>query len=278
MDTYEKTFPLDPGLFPYTKQKIEELRNARRRLDNAFFFDLVLTEIAQVASPARLYPPRSSQEVRLLHEAIYNSPVDLLKKQCCIYYIMLDWDANGEYARRCRIPDNYRALMDAYWHLDRGKDPDAAFASLCAPGLTPNFASKIMHAFSAANRPDLVVLLVQTLDIRLDNDDKLETYLRAMARVSTSSAVLFTRNLPIEVRRGMFEMVIRIASVNLASFPFDDLEFGWLAEVLPEGILIKQLVARGQFQAAVRHAGSESHSLRTGLRAACFDVERWQAD
>lgn len=293
MDPYESTFPLDPSLFPYTKATAQQLRESRKSLDNALFFDLVLTEVAQVREPARLYPPRSSADVRALHEAIERCPVDLLKKQCCIYYILRDWNAHEEYASRQHIPHTYRALMDSYWHLDRA-DPQQAYHSLCSPGLTPNFAGKILRTVAAQKRSDLVVLLVQTLGVALDADAKLDTYLQALARVDLSTAFFYTRRLAPERRRRAFELVLREAVASgptglrvVADFPFHDElgESAWVDELLPtlgpaavDALAVRQAWLGRMADAYTlrdRH-GVGWHSLKSQLYDSCVAVEQKQ--
>ena len=294
MDSYEATFPLDPNLFPYTKATVTQLRDARKRLENTLFIDLVLTEVAQIKNPAKLYPPRSSADLRALHDAIERCPVDLLKKQCCIYYVLRDWSGVYEaYANRQYIPTTYRALMDSYWHLDRG-DADAAFHSLCSPGLTPNFASKILQALATLDRPDLVVLLVQTLDIKLDSDDKLTLYLESLAKIDLTAALFHTRRLSSSdgQRRRFFELVVTLAIANkagqrvVADFPFDaEVETAWLDAILPtlgeaavETLAVRQTWL-GRMTDAYRlrdRYGVGSHALKAQLFDSCLEIEQKQ--
>lgn len=287
MSTLPAAFPLEPSKFPYTKSTVAEKRNARATLQNQLFFDLVLTEVARIPNPAKLYPPRNSAELRTLHEAIAACPVDLLKKQCCLYYVLRDWDTHEQYARDQLIPHNYCALMDSYWYLDQARY-EQALRALTTPGLTPNFATKIMATFSMAGQGPMLVQYVQTLQNPLDTMDKMTLYLDALVRMDVRAAIRYTRTLG-ELRESLFERVLEHAKTTkeggrvLADYPFDEQEERWAFEVLSRqpgnGLeaLILRLTMLGDAPTVLKlrsqHGGGPAE-LNTAMRRALHPVEQ----
>lgn len=250
MSGFDVTFPLNPTNFPYTKQVIQAKRNARTLLGGELFFDQVLRDVARVeVDPGKLYPPRTLSDLRALHEAVERSPVDLLKKQCCLYYVLRDWedvktrdnndtdddddDENEDrddrhgyaagYAATQGVPENYRALMDGYWALDNARYAEA-LARLTTPGLTPNFTTKIMATFAKAGEGARMVRFVQTVQPALDTEEKVDLYLDALVRVDVARTILFTRTTTTtaatttareggdDLRRRLFERVMAYAA------------------------------------------------------------------
>lgn len=251
MTSFSSIFSLDPKRFPYTKQITQAKRESRKQLDGVLFFDLVLSEVAQVPNPAKLYPPRSISDLRTLHEAIEKCPVDLLKKQCCLYYILRDWNTHLEYAKKQHIPRNYCNLMESYWLLDNNLY-EPALAALTMPGLTPNFATKILQAFGSSDNHNLLVTYVHTLQTALDTDIKVELYLDALMRLDIGRAIIYSRTLPEPVRHRSFTTIIDFAKSThdgatvIVDFPFDGDETAWLYNNLSNspGLGLEALVLR----------------------------------
>ncbi|CCG80884.1 Putative uncharacterized protein [Taphrina deformans PYCC 5710] len=284
--SFAATFSLDPSKFPYTKQCIATKRNARVSLQNQLFFDLVLAEVARIPESSRLYPPRNTTDLRNLHEAIEGCAVDLLKKQCCIYYILRDWDTHTEYAEEQLIPQTYCALMDSYWYLDNQKNKEA-LNSLLTPGLTPNFATKIMSTFERAGDHSMLVTYVQTMQNPLDTEEKTRAYLKALMRVDVSRALFFTRTTTVAPRQSLFNEVVDHAKTTkegvdtLARFPFDVSEGQWAFENLSRTpgpgmeALIVRLTMMGDTSAVIKlrekHGGGKpdlNNALKESLHSA----------
>ena len=287
MASFAATFSLDPKKFPYTKQIAQSKRDFRQKLDGVLFFDLVLTEVAQVTNPAKLYPPKNTADLRTLHEAIEKCPVDLLKKQCCIYYILRDWDTHEDYAKAQYIPDNYCNLMTSYWHLDNGKC-DEALQSLTMPGLIPNFATKILQTFTAAKRYELLVTYVHTLQPSLDTDEKVKLYIKGLVHLDVGRAIMYTRTLADHLRQPLFEAVINRAKSShegatiLSDFPFTKEEDAWLYTILSQSqghgleALALRLTMIGKTTEVLklrRIAGGGRHDVNNSLRDSSTEVQ-----
>lgn len=287
MSSFAATFSLDPTKFPYSRQTVTAKREARTFLHNQLFFDLVLAEVAQVPNSTKLYPPRSLSDLRNLHQAIENCPVDLLKKQCCIYYILRDWRTHLEYAEEQMIPYNYCKLIDSYWYLDNGKYAEALL-SLTSPGLTPNFATKIMQTFLKSDNSAMVVTYVRTIQNPLDTEEKIDLYLGALMRLNIRQALLFTKTTDTAVRRKLFRRVLEFAqetqqgTLILVDFPFDQEEEKWAYEELSgrpgPGLeaLILRLTHLGERVEVLRlrdKFGGGRTSITDALRSVCHNVE-----
>lgn len=285
--SFAATFSLDPSKFPYSKQTITQKRGHRTTLKDELFFDLVLTEVARIPNPTKLYPPKNIADLRHLHEAIESCPVDLLKKQCCIYYILCDWDTQSEYAKDQAIPQNYCNLMESYWFLDNQQYSNA-LQSLTVPGLTPNFATKIMATLMDSGNHEMLLTYVQTLQTPLDTEEKVNYYLKALMRVDVSRALFFTRTTTTTLRKSLFQAVLKYAKTThenakiLIGFPFDGEEETWSYDLLStaHGLGLEALVLRLLMLGKTKEAlvlrekeGGGRHELTHAMKSHINEVE-----
>ena len=285
--SFASIFSLDPKKFPYTKECSTAKRDARKKLQGVLFYDLVLTEVAQIGNPAKLYPPRNISDLRALHEAVEKCPVDLLKKQCCIYYVLRDWKTHTDYGKSQCIPENYCNLMDSYWHLDNENAPEAIM-SLTQPGLTPNFATKIMQVLTIYERYDFLVQYVHTIQNALDTNEKVDLYITALSHVNMGRALLFSRSLADHIRHKAFISLLDRACMHHATakivsdFPFTEEEDTWanqhLAQVPGLGLetLILRLTMLGRTNEVIklRHKfGGGRHDITNSLKANLTGIE-----
>jgi Nuclear pore complex assembly len=70
-----------------------------------------------------LYPPKNSNDLHKLYNAIQKCDLDILRKHSLVYYLLLDWKnaSQARYARRYLIPSQFQKLMDGYWAMDHGQ-------------------------------------------------------------------------------------------------------------------------------------------------------------
>ena len=72
---------------------------------------------------SKLYPPRSNQDLRTLHERIVSSPSPDHHKQSLLYYILKDIPHSSQlaesFAKDYFLPSKYKIFVDGLWFLDR---------------------------------------------------------------------------------------------------------------------------------------------------------------
>ncbi|KAG5518135.1 hypothetical protein PMAC_003321 [Pneumocystis sp. 'macacae'] len=193
--SFNKIYSQNSKDFPYNVQLLNTIKNFRKIHNGKLFFDLLLTEIAFVSKPEKLYPPKTLSDLKKLYFAIENSKIDELKKNCYHYYVLKDWNMDEKFSNDVFIPIIYRKLMDSYWYLDRMRFQDA-FSSLCTPNLVPNFPEKILNSFyflSGERGSHMTVAYASLMSLPLDTDEKLNLYMSALIKVDIPSAYFFLK-------------------------------------------------------------------------------------
>ncbi|KTW31024.1 uncharacterized protein T551_01576 [Pneumocystis jirovecii RU7] len=193
--SFRKIYSQNSKDFPYNVQLLNTIKSFRKTHDGKLFFDLLLTEIAFIPHPEKLYPPKTFSDLKKLYFAVENSQIDELKKNCYHYYVLKDWNMDEKFSCDVFIPIIYRKLMDSYWYLDRMRFQDA-FSSLCTPNLIPNFPEKILNSFyflSGERGPQMTVAYISLMSLPLDTDEKLNLYMSALIKVDIPSAYSFLK-------------------------------------------------------------------------------------
>jgi hypothetical protein len=67
---------------------------------------------------AKLYPPKTRDDLRRLYEKIEESETDTLKKTCFYYYLLKDFKADGKFALDAAIPEQFCQLISGFYALD----------------------------------------------------------------------------------------------------------------------------------------------------------------
>lgn len=201
--------------------------------------------------------------------------------------MLRDWNMHEQYAEEQLMPWNYCRLMDSYWYLDNGKYSEA-LVSLTSPGLTPNFATKIMQTFEKSGNGAMIVTYVQTIQNALDTEEKIGLYLRALMKLDLRQSFIFTRTTDNSIRQKLFLQVLEFAqqsqaaALKLADYPFDQDEEKWLYEALSQrpGLGLEALVLRlthlGERIEVLRlrnKFGGGQPAITNALRSVCHDVE-----
>lgn len=71
----------------------------------------------------KVYPPKTSADLRSLFTHIVSSELDIHHKQALIYYILRDCrsapEAAAQFASTFHLPEKYRLFIEALWNMDR---------------------------------------------------------------------------------------------------------------------------------------------------------------
>ncbi len=275
--SFSDIFSLDPNHFPYTKQFVLDVRKRRSEQSGVLFFDLVLLEVAQVQNGSNLYPPSNLADLRHLYEAISHSPVDELKKQCCFYYILRDWNMQKKYAEENLIPSNYCLLMDSYWFLEKSCYEEA-LRRLVSPGLNANFGDKILDTLFSAEQYSALIKYIQTTQMILETESKKRIYLMALLQLDISQAIFYTRSVLTPLRQTLLDLVIEHCikiehkAIVVANFPFEKMEEKWIMELLKgrngagRDILVLRLFHTGRIAESIKLARDDSSANYTPIR------------
>ncbi|KAL1406818.1 hypothetical protein Q8F55_006227 [Vanrija albida] len=198
----------DLAALPYgsTSHDIEARRRASP--DGKLFYDRLL-KFASLDGPS-LYPPSSPSAFRRLLHAIHTSPIDRLKRDCFVYYLVRDGDAQPEmdvddaessssasssrahaFARARCLPRTWQTLIDGYWLLDNGRYEEGV-AALRDPGLPAvDFVPSIVEALTTNVSPparalSFVYAFLLSPDRTQQDGDKVENDAALLASASVA--------------------------------------------------------------------------------------------
>lgn len=176
-------FDVSPDGFPFHPQRVAQIESRRTELNDRLIYDLLLSS-GGIHDPVSLYPPTDAESLQRLLDAIAGSRYDTLKKDSLVYFL-LKWhqDAREEGFAKVRcIPPQFRALSDAYWHLDSGIHVERAVSLLADQRLNRDHTSKILHALSLTKEPSrLIVSYVNSAKPLLDIPADITAYTIALA-------------------------------------------------------------------------------------------------
>jgi hypothetical protein len=221
---------------------------------------------------AKIYPPKTDNALKQLHQQICEANMSTHHKFSIFYYILLDFDqtagresVSDAFVDASGMPKKYQIFMKGLWYLDR-QDFSVRFALAIAdaeadsilqraleyishPSLIPDFADDIITVLvhSAEDRDYSIALsyfyAVQPI---LKTSAALELLFDAMASTNISEALFYSRTHPPHTRELLFRQLI--ASVldsphdelserasQLTFLPFDKSEEAWFEEYLLHG-------------------------------------------
>ncbi|KAI0127592.1 nuclear pore complex assembly-domain-containing protein [Xylariales sp. AK1849] len=244
--------------FPYNRTFIQEADAYRRSFEGVLFIDRVLTALGH--SKARtMYPPKSDNNLRQLHEQITASnAIATHHKLSVLYYLLLDIDdLSGNdsskadtFASRSGLPAKYQIFMKGLWYMDRHAFA-LALEYLAHPSLLPEFADDIIIVLvrHASKDGDYTLPLAywHTVQPVLKSPTALDLLFDALSRSNVSEALQFSRARPEATREQLFQRLVLSVldgasseesadrASELASLPFDAAEEEWFKECLRSG-------------------------------------------
>ncbi|KAL7267625.1 hypothetical protein RUND412_009779 [Rhizina undulata] len=285
---------VDEKKFPYTKERIAKISRNRVLLDNLLFFDVLLTEIAHIDDPSRLYPPKNTTALRHMYftiEQIDDTKLDRLKKNSFYYYVLKDFDRawNGcnfaeQYARMNLIPMSFCNLIDGVYALDNLEFEDA-LRHLTDPSVTPFAPHKIMSTFltqaGSTLGPVLVSTFVQVTQPVLDTDASIRTYFTALKLTCIENAFTYQRTVPVHLQEELFTKLIdycltnkpQMNALKLVNFPFNPEE-----QAMFDKYIKKSSISIAQDTAMIRqiHQGQYNYVLNSAHSAQHQDEAQLQ--
>ena len=234
------------------------------------FSDLTLMICIQAS---KLYPPRSTQDLKNLHGLIVSSESPDHHKQSVLYYMLKDGShSNGQaaqnFAQVSYLPENYKIFIDGIWYLDRLKfevhpahvilswvhtdtlSCKNALEYLTEPGLIPTYPDEILYALcrhAPENDSSLPLAYYHTVLPSIASSKVLEAFFFILCRSSITEAFFFLREQGESIHHDLFEKLIDFVLVHssggirakrgieLISLPLDDAENDCFEKYLKEG-------------------------------------------
>ncbi|KAF2237487.1 hypothetical protein EV356DRAFT_574268 [Viridothelium virens] len=238
-----------------THNDYETIREHRRRLDGELFFDRLLKLLR--VNAARLYPPKTNDDLRELHGRIVAAPIADHNKQSLFYYILKDFDdedqreeqSSLDFANRFAMPGRYRVYVDGLWELDH-LNFRKALDDLTDPSCIPTFPDEILDTLlrhTPTHEQDLALVYYHTVSPPLANEIIRDSFFKHLAKLSITEAYIFSRQQSDPTHRHLFELLITSAlkeeigearaarCVELVNLPFDREEEDWFEEHLIDG-------------------------------------------
>ncbi|CCT71663.1 uncharacterized protein FFB20_03484 [Fusarium fujikuroi] len=276
---------------PYDRETQRDIEHSRKEFEGALFIDRVLRAVG--ITKAKIYPPKTDNALKQLHQQICESTMSLQHKFSIFYYILLDFDltagresASDAFVDASGMPKKYQIFMKGLWYLDR-QEYSRALEYVSHPSLIPDFADNIMTVLiQSAQDGDYSIALsyFYTVQPKLKTSAALELLFGAMAKTNISEALFYSRTQSPHTRELLFRQLI--ASVldsphdelserasQLTFLPFDKSEETWFEEYLLHGngkthkkakdTLVMRKIACDQFSdvAKIRHGGQWSGIL-----------------
>ncbi|KAK8043791.1 hypothetical protein PG994_012629 [Apiospora phragmitis] len=227
---------------------------------------------------SKLYPPKSEEVLRQLHEQIAKSnSIEDHHKLSVIFYILLDFDADkaDSFARRAGVPTKYQIFMRGLWNMDR-QAYAVALEHLAHPSLQAEFADDIITTLVRHGSPDedytLPLVYYHTVQPVLKSPQAIELLFDAMVCSNVSEALAFARTRSDAMREQLFQRLVADVlderrgaetaerACELAALPFDAVEEGWFQDFLTTGggkrlkaakdTLVMRQIAVGQVSSA----------------------------
>ncbi|KAH7002326.1 nuclear pore complex assembly-domain-containing protein [Ilyonectria destructans] len=239
---------------PYDRKLQHEIESSRKSFDGILFIDRVLRAVG--ITKAKVYPPKTDNAVKQLHQQICDANMSMHYKFSLFYYVLLDFDeASGHqnvseaFVEASGMPKKYQIFMKGLWYMDK-QDFARALEYIAHPSLIPDFADDIITVLvrrAQGNDYTLALSYFQTVQPILKTSAALELLFNAMARTSVSEALFYSRTHPTHTRQLLFRQLV--ASVlegrageefstrasELAFLPLDSAEEEWFEEYLTTG-------------------------------------------
>ena len=249
----------------------ERTRDHRRTLDHELFFDRLLKVLhvngathpaivlfyANDPSASHLYPPRTNQDLRELHQRIVAAPIARHHKLSLLFYILKDFDDDDarddqlsmEFSEDFFLPERYRIYVSGLWELDH-LNFRRALDFLTEPSLIPTFPDEILETLlkhTRSHEQDLALAYYHTVSPPLANEKIRDLFFEHLAKISITETYTFAREQGDPIHRVLFEMLISVALTNetgearatrcveLVNLPFDEEEEEWFEEHLTNG-------------------------------------------
>ncbi|KAI9288167.1 nuclear pore complex assembly-domain-containing protein [Umbelopsis sp. AD052] len=143
-----------------------------------------------------LYPPRNSNDLHKLYNAIQKCDLDILRKHSLVYYLLLDWKnaSQARYARRYLIPSQFQKLMDGYWAMDHGQYEDGV-KSLADPGVEADWSDKILQTLYELSSHQLALQYAAISKHRSDIPEDIILRMKLFVKCDIVRAFYFQREI-----------------------------------------------------------------------------------
>ncbi|KAF2033325.1 hypothetical protein EK21DRAFT_58995 [Setomelanomma holmii] len=151
IEDFEAVFPHGVTYAPGIVQQIQEFQHA---LGGRTYFErlLDLLKVKGASNEARIYPPKSHQQLHDLHQRIISAETSLHNKHCLIFYLLKDLSpqiheatelATG-FARNVHLEKRFWTFIEGLWALDH-LEFRTAVENLTHPSIIPTFPDDIMY-------------------------------------------------------------------------------------------------------------------------------------
>ncbi|KAF2176344.1 hypothetical protein K469DRAFT_678690 [Zopfia rhizophila CBS 207.26] len=246
----------------YSKGLIDEIEGNRFLLGGKLFFDRLL-ELLQI-KVQRLYPPKSDQQLRELHQRIVNAPTALHNKHCLLFYVLRDFtnsyhehtEISAVFGGLIHLEKRFWTFLEGLWALDH-LNLETAVGYLTHPTIIPTFPDEIILALLKHKPRDITdddhilpMAYYNSAKPPLDNEEAKKEFVKYMANRNVTETFYWIRARQEYERRHLFEILVEetldrytsdkleersARATELVGLPFDEEEERWFEEFLTEG-------------------------------------------
>ncbi|KHJ35386.1 putative ccch zinc finger domain protein [Erysiphe necator] len=247
-ENFEDIFDLDQNDF-YNDNIIISICDNRKTLQ-MLFIDRIM-KILGIKKPHRLYPPKSSDGLKNLHNAVIETNGTDHYKLSVFFYVLLEFDrvmstcqSSEVFVQKSFLPKKYQTLIKGLWHMDH-QEFEVALQYLAHPSLIPSFPDEIIEVLCKASKddPTLPIAYYHSVQPALSNQQTVNYLLKQLARKSVTEAFFFTRTRNECFQQATFELLIHLVldqspgdvgekCLELINLPFTSQEEVWFEEYL----------------------------------------------
>ncbi|KAL8965016.1 MAG: hypothetical protein Q9183_004078 [Haloplaca sp. 2 TL-2023] len=254
-EDFDSVFAFDADVV-YGESVRHKIEKNRRSMEGGLFIDRLLKTLGINEPGNNIYPPKSNQSLRQLHQQIIDSPSPDHHRQSVLYYVLRDLSRTDKdshhasnFAKSVFLPEKYRIFIDGVWYLDRARF-EKALDYLTEPVLIPTFPEEIVYALCThPDQHDMHIPLAYYYAVSppVTSPKVLEALYVKMAESSVTEALFWSRKQGPSMRRRLFDQLIHNVldapegndrarrSIELIHLPFDTEEEQWFLAYLTEG-------------------------------------------
>ncbi|KAF2870964.1 nuclear pore complex assembly-domain-containing protein [Massariosphaeria phaeospora] len=270
IEEYKAVFPAGVG---YTSGLIESIEWSKNELGGTLFF-MRLLEVLKLKEFWGLYPPKSGNQLRELHQQIVDAEISLHSKHSLLFYLLKDLSPShhneselaAAFAGKVHLENRYWTFIEGLWSMDH-LDFETAVGSLTHPSIIPTFSDEIMDALLSRKHDEAPGEDTSSDDILplayynctkppLEHENNVKhKFVLYMARRNVTETFYWIRERPEFERKELLELLVKETlggdtlsfdkdkskytredkATELVSLPFDEQEEEWIEAFLVGG-------------------------------------------
>ncbi|KAF2634577.1 hypothetical protein P280DRAFT_463320 [Massarina eburnea CBS 473.64] len=250
----------------YSEGLVSDIQENQSLIGGKLFFERLL-DLLKIKWN-KLYPPRSTTDLRALHKTLTTAPITLHYKHCLLFYLLKDLapsihvtpSIDAAFANDIHLEKSFRTFIDGIWHLDHLQF-ETAVTGLSHPCIVQTFPDEILSCllkrggYGAPKEGEADTLPLAYFSCAappLAKENVRKDFAKYLARRNVSEMYYWLRSRPEHEHQSLLEILIDTAlyrgttgnsevyptserAMELVGLPFEEREERWLETYLTEG-------------------------------------------